>query len=52
MIVHTSLVLLSKEGEVKPDYSQLSLNLHLFKIDTHLRRIPCVGPRRYSVILL
>ena len=32
-------------------YSQLSLNGHLYKMDTSLRRTPCVGPGRFLVIL-
>ena len=33
-------------------YSQLSLNGRLSKTDTSLRRTPCVGLCRFSVILL
>ena len=31
-------------------YSQLSLNEHLYKTDTSLRRTPCGGHGRFSVI--
>ena len=33
-------------------YSHLSLDEHLFKTDTSLRRTPGVGPCFFSVILL
>ena len=33
-------------------YSQLSLNGHLYKTDTSIRRTPGAGPGRFSVILL
>ena len=33
-------------------YSQLSLNGHLYKMDTSIRRTPGAGPGRFSVILL
>ncbi len=34
------------------EYSQLSLNGHLYKTDTSIRRTPGYGPCRFSVILL
>ncbi len=33
-------------------YSELSLNGHLYKADTSIRRTPGDGPCRFSVILL
>ena len=52
MLHHVALIWKFRKTLPNTKYSQLSLNGHLYKTDTSIRRTPGAGPGHFLVILL